>query len=59
MIAEATTQWIAKNSVCQPCAVARKLNAAPLLKTSTRLKKGASARLSPGAKDASTATLVA
>ncbi len=45
---EATTAIVAKNVVCQPGAEERKLNAAPLLKTSTRLKKSLSARLSPG-----------
>ena len=56
MTTEATTAIAAKNGICQPGAEARKLNAAPLLNTSTRLKNGASARLSPGAKAASTAS---
>src|SRR5690348_3422952 len=58
MTADAMTAMEAKNSVCQPWAPARKLNAAPVLNTSTRLKKGASARLSPGMKVRSTTVLV-
>src|SRR6185503_2724421 len=38
-----------KNQRCQPPAPARKLNAAPVLYTSTRLKKGVTVRISPGA----------
>src|SRR5688572_10542000 len=44
--------------VCQPGASARKLNAAPLLKTSTRLKKPVISSRSPGAKRASTSHFV-
>ena len=57
MTTEATRAIAEKNSVCQPAAEARKLNAAPLLNTSTRLKNGAMARLSPGARETSTAAL--
>src|SRR5258706_1576812 len=38
-----------KNQRCQPPAPARKLNAAPVLYTSTRLKKGVTVNSSPGA----------
>src|SRR6185436_16514509 len=58
MTMEATTAIVAKKSVCQPCAAARKLNAAPLLNTSTRLKKSVTFTLSPGANDDSTAIFV-
>src|SRR5467141_971639 len=47
------------SGVCQPGASARKLNAAPLLNTRTRLKKPVSTRRSPGAKLSSTAHLAA
>src|SRR2546426_5807623 len=47
------------SGVCQPGASARKLNAAPLLNTRTRLKKPVSTRRSPGAKPPSTAALAA
>src|SRR5260221_4542020 len=39
---------------CQPGSCANRLNAAPLLNTSTRLKKSVTARCSPGAKCRST-----
>src|SRR5580765_2933368 len=48
----------ASTGVCHPASAARKLNAAPLLNTSTRLKKLASSTRSPGAKRASTSHLV-
>src|SRR5688572_1282891 len=43
---------------CHPGASASRLNAAPLLKASTRLKKPVTARRSPGAKASRTAHLV-
>src|SRR5581483_7991407 len=45
----------ARSGVCHPGAWERQLNAAPLLKTSTRLKNPVSSRRSPGANAASTA----
>src|SRR3954470_21481464 len=48
----------ASSGVCQPASAARKLNAAPLLNTSTRLKKPVSSTRSPGAKRASTSHFV-
>src|SRR6185369_13715810 len=42
------------SGACQPGACANRLNAAPLLNTSTRLKKSVTARCSPGAKCRST-----
>src|SRR5512135_240750 len=57
--AAATSAMATNNGVCQPGAPARKLNAAPLLKASTRLKKPVMRRRSPGAKLASTAHLLA
>src|SRR3954468_24927140 len=48
----------ASTGVCQPASAARKLNAAPLLNTSTRLKKPVSSARSPGAKRASTSHFV-
>src|SRR5689334_8561276 len=48
----------ASSGVCQPGAAARKLKAAPLLNTSTMLKKLVSSTCSPGAKRASTSHLV-
>src|SRR3954471_9356095 len=48
----------ASTGVCQPASAARKLNAAPLLNTSTRLKKPVSSTRSPGTKRASTSHLV-
>src|SRR4051794_1945187 len=53
-IAAATSEKPASNGVCQPGCPARKLKAAPLLNTSTRLKNPAASRRSPGAKRAST-----
>src|SRR5688572_2799814 len=54
----ATRAKTMKSGVCQPCASARKLNAAPLLQTSTRLKKPVSStRGSRPAKKPSTAHL--
>src|SRR5882762_8736384 len=53
----ATREKTTNSGVCQPGASARKLNAAPLLNTRTRLKKPVSTRRSPGAKLASTAHL--
>src|ERR1700704_2020111 len=53
----ATREKTTNSGVCQPGASARKLNAAPLLNTRTRLKKPVSTRRSPGAKLASTANL--
>src|SRR5205807_6670023 len=53
----ATREKTTNSGVCQPGASARKLNAAPLLSTRTRLKKSLSARRSPGAKLPSTAHL--
>src|SRR5690348_1877709 len=53
------TAIVAKNGVCQPGAEARKLKAAPLLKTSTMLKKPVTGTLSPGWKCPSTASLLA
>src|SRR5688572_32393155 len=46
------------SGACQPGASASRLNAAPLLKASTRLKKPVTARRSPGANAASTAHFV-
>src|SRR3954464_14129067 len=48
------TANVASSGVCQPGACERKLNAAPLLNTSTRLKKPVSSRRSPGANAPST-----
>src|SRR5574341_2279996 len=45
--AEAASATAMKNAVCHPGASARKLNAAPLLYTSTRLKKGVTSTDSP------------
>src|SRR5882762_11751586 len=53
----ATREKTTSSGVCQPGASARKLNAAPLLNTRTRLKKPVSTRRSPGAKLPSTAHL--
>src|SRR5438105_2330392 len=53
----ATREKTTSSGVCQPGASARKLNAAPLLSTRTRLKKPVSTRRSPGAKLPSTAHL--
>src|SRR5258708_2470852 len=50
----ATSAKPTSSGVCQPSAPARKLNAAPRLKTSTRLKNPVTARLSPGVKWPST-----
>src|SRR5467141_2452872 len=50
----ATREKTTNSGACQPGASARKLNAAPLLNTRTRLKKPVSTRRSPGAKLAST-----
>src|SRR5258706_5636286 len=47
----------ASSGVCQPDSAARKLNAAPLLNTSTRLKNGATSSRSPGRMRASTTHL--
>ena len=47
---DATTANATSSGVCQPPAPARKLNAAPLLNASTRLKNGATSSRSPGAK---------
>src|SRR6266446_7520566 len=55
----ATREKTTNSGVCHPSATARKLNAAPLLNTRTRLKKPVSTRRSPGAKLASTAHLAA
>src|SRR3954469_16119356 len=48
----------ASTGVCQPASAARKLNVAPLLNTSTRLKNPVSSTRSPGAKRASTSHFV-
>src|SRR2546423_12020262 len=54
----ATTAKHTSSGVCHPGASARKLKAAPLLNTSTRLKKPVISTRSPGAKRASTSHLV-
>src|SRR5688572_4287066 len=54
----ATRAKVTSSGVCQPPAPARKLNAAPLLNASTRLKKPVTSSRSPGAKRASTTDLV-
>src|ERR1700687_858557 len=54
-----TTVTMVKNHLCQPSAPARKLKAAPLLWTSTRLKKGVTSRISPGVNARVTHALVA
>jgi hypothetical protein len=48
----------ARIGVCQPPASARKLNAAPLLNTSTRLKNSVTSRRSPGTRRSSTTHFV-
>ena len=55
---ERAIEIVAKTGVCHPEAPARKLNAAPLLNTSTRLKNPVSCRRSPGANASSTQSLV-
>src|SRR3954471_11234141 len=49
---EATRANATSTGVCQPASRARKLNAAPLLKTRTILKNGVACSASPGAKRA-------
>src|SRR5262245_23807520 len=49
-ITAAPTAKATSSGVCQPGALASRLNAAPLLNTSTRLKKPVSSTRSPGAK---------
>src|ERR1700752_1502438 len=51
---EATMAKALSTGACQPGACANRLNAAPLLNTSTRLKKSVRTRCSPGAKFRST-----
>jgi hypothetical protein len=57
--AVATTAIVTKNQRCQPDAAERKLNAAPVLNVSTRLKKGVTAKPSPSRIVASIAAFVA
>ena len=59
MSTAAPTATAAKNQRCQPSASAKRLNAAPALNVSIRLKKLVNGRSSPGWNAATIAALVA